>query len=66
MTGTRRQFLKSSTAWAALGAATPYVFTANAEARHRPRSANDRPGIGAIGLRYQGSVITLKAQAHGD
>ncbi|NOX55475.1 MAG: Gfo/Idh/MocA family oxidoreductase [Planctomycetes bacterium] len=66
MTGTRRQFLKSSAGWAALGAATPYVFTANAEARQRPRSANDRPGIGAIGLRYQGSVITLKAQAHGN
>lgn len=26
----------------------------------------ERPGIGAIGLRYQGSVIALKAQAHGD
>ena len=30
------------------------------------QSANDRPGIGAIGLRYQGSVITHKAQLYGD
>lgn len=32
----------------------------------KPRDANSRLGIGAIGLRYQGSVITEKAAAHGD
>lgn len=31
-----------------------------------PRSPNERPRVGAIGLRYQGSVITHKAQAYGD
>ncbi|PQO35147.1 Gfo/Idh/MocA family protein [Blastopirellula marina] len=32
----------------------------------KPRDANSRLGVGAIGLRYQGSVITEKAAAHGD
>jgi myo-inositol 2-dehydrogenase / D-chiro-inositol 1-dehydrogenase len=32
----------------------------------RPRAAIERPGVGGIGLRYQGSVVTLKAQTHGD
>jgi len=31
-----------------------------------PSAKVERVGIGAIGLRYQGSVITVKAQAHGD
>jgi predicted dehydrogenase len=49
------------------GVATiPYVFTANAEAKTRPRSKNDRLRIGSIGMRYQGTVIALKAQEHGD
>ena len=30
------------------------------------RSANERLGIGAIGLRYQGTVIAQKAQMYGD
>jgi myo-inositol 2-dehydrogenase/D-chiro-inositol 1-dehydrogenase len=60
---TRRGFLKIS---AAAGAAIPYVFTADAEERAKPRSKNDRLRIGAIGMRYQGTVIALKAQAHGD
>ena len=62
----RRNFLGTSAAAAAAGLAAPYVFSADAEQRLRPRSANDRFGIGAIGMRYQGSVITDKAQAEGD
>jgi myo-inositol 2-dehydrogenase/D-chiro-inositol 1-dehydrogenase len=50
----------------AAGAAAPYVFTADAEQRTKPCSKNDRFRIGAIGMRYQGTVIALKAQAHGD
>lgn len=61
----RRQFLRQTTSAAAVGLA-PYVFTADAEARQRPRAKNDRFGIGAIGMRYQGSVITEKAQPYGD
>jgi predicted dehydrogenase len=44
----------------------PYVFTADAEAAEQPKAKNDRFGIGAIGMRYQGSVITRKAVAYGD
>ena len=35
-------------------------------AAEKPRHKVERLGIGAIGLRYQGSVITEKARAHGD
>jgi len=63
----RRQFLGSTLA-AAAGAATPYfmswpAFGADASL---PKSKNDRFGIGSIGLRYQGSVITRQALPHGD
>jgi len=61
----RRAFFGAAAA-AAGSAFVPYVFTAGAEQKTRPKSKNDRFGIGAIGMRYQGTVITLKAQAHGD
>lgn len=61
----RRSFLATAAALTG-GVAVPYVFTADAEEATKPRSANDRFTIGAIGLRYQGSVITEKARAHGD
>ena len=32
----------------------------------KPRAAVERVGVGAIGLRYQGTVITEKAQQYGD
>jgi myo-inositol 2-dehydrogenase/D-chiro-inositol 1-dehydrogenase len=48
------------------GMAVPYVFTANAEDKAKPKSKNDRFRIGSIGMRYQGTVIALKAQDHGD
>ncbi len=32
----------------------------------KPRSKSERIGVGAIGLRYQGSVIAHKAQMYGD
>jgi predicted dehydrogenase len=66
MTTTRRRFLQGVAATAAAGAIVPYVFTADAEERTKPRSKNDRFRIGAIGMRYQGSVIAEKALAHGD
>lgn len=62
----RRELLRRGAASAASLAATPYFFTSDAEARQSPRSKNDRMKIGAIGMRYQGSVITEKATAHGD
>lgn len=58
----RRDFLKASS----VGLLIPYTFTADAEAKTKPRSPNDRARIGSIGMRYQGSVIARKAVAHGD
>jgi len=63
---TRRGFLKKSAGALAAGATIPYVFTANAEEKTKPQSKNDRFRIGSIGMRYQGTVIALKAQEHGD
>lgn len=59
---TRRQFLQTAAATALM----PYTFTANAEDQTRPRSANDRARIGAIGMKYQGSVVAEKALEYGD
>jgi len=61
----RRDFLTVSTAVLA-GALLPAgYFSSTSQAQEKPRSPNQRLGIGSIGLRYQGSVISLKAQAHG-
>ena len=59
MRTSRRQFLKCAAAVAATGVHTSV-------SRAESRSSLERPGIGAIGMRYQGSVITHKAKAHGD
>jgi len=63
---TRRRFLKTSAGAFAATITVPYVFTANAEEEPKPRSKNDRFRIGSIGMRYQGTVIALKAQEYGD
>ena len=62
----RRRFLARSAFSVGAGAVVPYIFTADAEARTLPQAKNDRPGIGSIGMRYQGTVIAEKATAHGD
>lgn len=63
----RRKFLKSASAAAAVGLATGANLTASrAETASLPKSKNDRPQIGCIGLRYQGTVIAEKARAHGE
>ncbi len=63
---TRRQFLATTSAALSAGLMNPYVFTTRAEDRVLPREKNDRFGIAAIGMRYQGSVITEKALPYGD
>ena len=64
----RRSFVKSS-ASAVLAATTAgpaaRSFAAPAAA-HAQQAKLDRPHIGSIGMRYQGSVIAEKARAHGD
>ena len=44
----------------------PYTFTTDTEGAHKPRAKNDQFGIGAIGMRYQGTVITEKAVEYGN
>ena len=68
---TRRQFLGSS---AAVGTSvltsalslSSGALTRSASAQEKPRSKVERLGIGSIGMRYQGSVITEKAALYGD
>lgn len=62
----RRAFLARVAAAAAASPLAAYLTPAAAGAPARPRSPNDRPRIGVIGMRYQGSVIAEKAMAHGD
>ena len=62
----RRAFLQGCSAAATAGVLTPYFFTANAAEQDLPQAASDRFRIGAIGMRYQGSVVAEKAVAHGD
>jgi len=50
---------------AASAGLSPALSTA-AQNNELPKSPNERLGIGAIGLRYQGSVIANKAQLYGD
>jgi predicted dehydrogenase len=58
----RRDLLRAGLA----GACIPYTWTAGAQERAIPRSPNERWNIGAIGMRYQGSVITEKARMFGE
>jgi len=62
----RRHFLKESVSLAAAGFFIPYTSLTRAAESAARRSANERFRIGSIGMRYQGSVIADKAQAHGD
>ncbi len=63
MSVTRRQFLAAATTAAAI---TPYHLTANAQQRAQPKLKNDRYRIGAIGMKYQGSVIAKLALPYAD
>ncbi len=61
---TRRNFLATTTA--ATGMLAGFPLTAAATAQDKPRAKVERAGVGAIGLRYQGSVIANKAAMYGD
>lgn len=64
----RRNFIQRNAIHAAVCATTTYggYWTFPVLAQGPNRSANERLGIGAIGMRYQGSVITEKARLYGD
>jgi len=59
----RRSFLHAGSVIA--GALFPFGVH-HVAAQEQPRSPNARLGVGAIGLRYQGSVIAHKAQMYGE
>ncbi|MGH7134384.1 MAG: twin-arginine translocation signal domain-containing protein, partial [Pirellulales bacterium] len=59
----RRTFLKRTAAFAAGLAVIPQAAVAVEE---KTRHKVERLGIGAIGMRYQGSVIADKARLYGD
>lgn len=62
----RRTFLQSLAAGATVPLVAGTGLTTLAQAQEKPRAINERLAVGAIGLRYQGSVITHKAQLYGD
>jgi len=65
----RRGFIASTLAGGSLlGSSLSGVFSSpqTALGQEKPRLQVERVGIGAIGLRYQGSVIANKAQLYGD
>jgi len=64
----RRDLLRASAAGAlAAGLCGPVVPRAQAQqAQEKPASPNDRPRVGVIGLRYQGTVIAVQARMFGD
>ena len=61
---TRRAFVNGVAACGLVGGSG--FFPPSATAWEKPRHKVERAGIGAIGLRYQGSVIADKARLHGD
>ena len=66
MKSNRRKFIAASAGALAAGSMSSHLRYASGQEKSAPAEKNDRPGIGAIGMRYQGSVITEKARAHGD
>lgn len=62
----RREFLQTSLAGLAVLPLASHANLAAAQEQAAPKSPNDRPGIGVVGMRYQGAVIAQKAMAHGD
>lgn len=63
----RRSFLASTSALlGGVGALSGLPSTSAALSDEKPRARVERLGIGSIGLRYQGSVITEKARLYGD
>jgi predicted dehydrogenase len=61
----RRHFVAGATAVATAAVSLrPHTFASAADAK--PRAKVERLGVGTIGLRYQGTVITREAEKYGD
>jgi predicted dehydrogenase len=63
---TRRDFAKQSLLGGTALLGVPLSSLGSLVAQERPREKVQRLGIGAIGLRYQGTVIAHKAAMYGD
>ena len=63
---TRREFLSRAAATSAATGMIPYIFTAQRADAATTKSKNDRLRIGAVGMRYQGSVIAKLALPYAD
>ncbi len=62
----RREFIKASSTLLAGVVTCPHIFARENRDRAKPRSRNERFGIGAIGMRYQGTVIAEQTLPYGD
>ncbi len=63
----RRQFVGAAAGALVAGMSVPLTASRASGAEDpKAKSKNDRIGLGAIGMRYQGSVITHKALPYGD
>jgi myo-inositol 2-dehydrogenase/D-chiro-inositol 1-dehydrogenase len=62
----RRQFLRSASGLTAAGVVAPYWLTSRGARAAEPKSKNDRPHIGAIGVGGRGSADTQQASQFGD
>ncbi|MCA9156380.1 MAG: Gfo/Idh/MocA family oxidoreductase, partial [Planctomycetales bacterium] len=62
----RRDVLKASASLLVAGATGGGFFAWPAAAQDKPKSPNERPRIGSIGMRYQGTVIAVQARQFGD
>ncbi|MBN2294995.1 MAG: Gfo/Idh/MocA family oxidoreductase [Pirellulales bacterium] len=63
---TRREFLRNAAISGAAVGMVPYVFTAQRADAATAKSKNDRLRVGAIGMKYQGSVIAKLALPYAD
>ncbi len=63
---TRREVLRGAAILAGGTPFVPYFASSHLEEKSQPRSKNDRFGIGAVGMRHQGTVITREAAKYGD
>ena len=62
----RRHFLQTTAAAASGGMLVPYWLTGTAARADQPRSKNDRPHIGAIGIGGRGTDVVTQAAKFGD
>jgi myo-inositol 2-dehydrogenase/D-chiro-inositol 1-dehydrogenase len=62
----RRAFLRSSAGTTMTCIAARRLMLPDMASARESTAANERLHIGSIGMRYQGSVVAEKAQAHGD